>query len=47
VISYEWRGVFSNPELNALHAEGFGSRVRDDDWVAQVTGHSLGWVCTG
>jgi ribosomal protein S18 acetylase RimI-like enzyme len=44
MISYEWRGVISNPELNALHAEGFGHRVLDDDWGAQLAGHSLGWV---
>ena len=43
-IRYEWRGVFTNPELNRLHAEGFVHRVLDDDWVAQVEGHSLGWV---
>jgi GNAT superfamily N-acetyltransferase len=43
-IRYEWRGVFTNPELNRLHAEGFDHRVLDDDWVAQVERHSLGWV---
>jgi len=45
VISYEWRGQFGNDDLNALHAEGFGHRVMADDWWAQVSGHSLGWVC--
>jgi len=45
MISYEWRGAVRNPELNALHAEGFGGPLRDDDWRAQLTGHSLGWVC--
>ena len=40
----EWRGAFDNAELNVLHAEGFGGPVRDDDWVAQVEAHSLGWV---
>jgi ribosomal protein S18 acetylase RimI-like enzyme len=44
-VSYEWRGAFGNPELNALHAAGFEHRVLDDDWLAQVSGHSLGWVC--
>jgi GNAT superfamily N-acetyltransferase len=44
-ITYEWRGEFANPELNALHAEGFDHRVLDDDWWAQVNRHSLGWVC--
>jgi GNAT superfamily N-acetyltransferase len=41
---YEWRATFTNPELNVLHAEGFDHRVLDDDWVAQVERHSLGWV---
>jgi GNAT superfamily N-acetyltransferase len=45
VISYLWRGAVGNAELNALHAEGFGHRVLDDDWEAQLAGHSLGWVC--
>ena len=39
-----WRGTFTNAELNALHAEGFGHRVLDDDWQAQLSRHSLGWV---
>jgi GNAT superfamily N-acetyltransferase len=45
VIDYEWRGVFDNVALNALHAEGFGHRVLGEDWWAQVNRHSLGWVC--
>jgi len=45
VITYEWRGHFSNEEVNALHAEGFGHPLLEDDWLAQVNGHSLGWVC--
>jgi GNAT superfamily N-acetyltransferase len=44
-ITYEWRGSFENAEVNALHAEGFGHRVLDDDWRGQVERHSLGWVC--
>jgi len=43
-IDYAWRGGFTNDEVNLLHAEGFGHRVLDDDWVAQVERHSLGWV---
>jgi GNAT superfamily N-acetyltransferase len=43
-VRYEWRGRFDNAELNALHAEGFGHGVLDDDWLAQVERHSLGWV---
>jgi hypothetical protein len=45
MISYEWRGHFGNPEVNALHAAGFAHRPLDGDWRAQVSGHSLGWVC--
>ncbi|MCP3805337.1 GNAT family N-acetyltransferase [Allokutzneria sp. A3M-2-11 16] len=45
MITYEWRGEFGNAEVNGLHAEGFGGRVRDDDWWGQVNAHSLGWVC--
>jgi hypothetical protein len=36
MITYEWRGTFGNTELNALHAEGFGHKVLEDDWWAQV-----------
>jgi GNAT superfamily N-acetyltransferase len=45
VIDYSWRGPFTNAELNALHAEGFGHRLLDDDWQGKVNRHSLGWVC--
>lgn len=44
-IDYRWRGDFDNAEVNALHAEGFGHRLFDDDWKTQVYRHSLGWVC--
>jgi GNAT superfamily N-acetyltransferase len=46
-IMYEWRGDFTNTEMNALHAEAFDTRVYDEaewNWVEQVHGHSLGWV---
>jgi GNAT superfamily N-acetyltransferase len=43
-ITYAWRGELGNDEINRLHAEGFGHRVLDDDWVAQLERHSLGWV---
>ncbi|HEU0195122.1 MAG TPA: GNAT family N-acetyltransferase [Gaiellales bacterium] len=43
--AYEWRGSFTNAELNALHAEGFAHDLLDDDWRGQVERHSLGWVC--
>jgi GNAT superfamily N-acetyltransferase len=46
-ITYEWRGEFTNQELNALHAEAFETRVyleTEWNWIEQVHGHSLGWV---
>jgi len=44
-IRFAWRGAFTNPEVNALHAEAFDTAVFDDwDWEAQVQRHSLGWV---
>jgi GNAT superfamily N-acetyltransferase len=42
--SYEWRGEFTNDEVNRLHAEGFHHRVLEDDWAGQLARHSLGWV---
>lgn len=44
MIEYSWRGSFANADVNALHAEGFEHRILDEDWVAQVERHSLGWV---
>jgi len=46
-ISYLWRGAFTNDEVNALHAQAFGTRVfssEEWDWVALTARHSLGWV---
>jgi GNAT superfamily N-acetyltransferase len=46
-IEYEWRGPFTNDEVNVLHAEAFGTRVftADEwDWVDLTARHSLGWV---
>jgi GNAT superfamily N-acetyltransferase len=46
-ISYEWRGSFTNDEINVLHAEAFGTRVFDEaewNWREQTAAHSLGWV---
>jgi ribosomal protein S18 acetylase RimI-like enzyme len=45
VTSYEWRGGFSNSELEALHAAGFGHAITDFDWRARLERHSFGWVC--
>lgn len=46
-ITYEWRGSFTNEEVNALHAEAFDTRVFDEsewDWQRLTAEHSLGWV---
>jgi GNAT superfamily N-acetyltransferase len=46
-ISYEWRGGFSNDEVNTLHAEAFETRVFGEsewNWRELVSAHSLGWV---
>lgn len=43
-IRYEWRGAFTNAEVNPLHAEAFEHRFFDDDWAGQVERWSLGWV---
>ncbi len=46
-IDYRWRGTIVNDEVNALHAEAFGTRLfRADEWNWEVllSEHSLGWV---
>ena len=43
-ISFRWRGPIDNEALNRLHAQGFGHRLLDLDWAAQLERHSLGWV---
>jgi ribosomal protein S18 acetylase RimI-like enzyme len=43
-VTHAWRGAFENAELNQLHAEAFGHRLLEDDWLGQVQRHSLGWV---
>jgi len=43
-LDYRWRGAIDNAALNALHAEGFRTRLTDWDWAAQLERHSLGWV---
>ena len=30
-VDYRWRGDFTNPELDRLHAEGFGHNLLDYD----------------
>ena len=44
---YEWRGLFTNQEINALHVEAFSTMVfsaSEWNWVHLVHRHSLGWV---
>jgi GNAT superfamily N-acetyltransferase len=46
-VNVAWRGVFTNAEVNALHAEAFETRVFDDsewNWEDLTEQHSLGWV---
>ena len=46
-VDVAWRARFTSVELNALHAQAFGTRVYSEaewDWWAQVQRHSLGWV---
>jgi GNAT superfamily N-acetyltransferase len=46
-ILLEWRGTFTNHEVNHLHAEAFETRVFGDaewNWVELTSAHSLGWV---
>ncbi|MGW3044640.1 GNAT family N-acetyltransferase [Kitasatospora sp. NPDC001159] len=41
---YQWRGALTDPELDTLHAEGFGHPVHPGGWLARLERHSLGWV---
>jgi GNAT superfamily N-acetyltransferase len=46
-VDYRWRGDFDNVEVNALHAEAFGTSVFDEtewNWSELAHQHSLGWV---
>ncbi len=43
-VAYQWRGTFTNDDVNALHAEAFDHRLFDDDWNGQLHRLSLGWV---
>lgn len=47
LITYTWRGHFTNAEVNELHAEAFATRVFDEfewNWRELTERHSLGWV---
>ncbi|MGW2377511.1 MULTISPECIES: GNAT family N-acetyltransferase [Kitasatospora] len=43
-IDYQWRGALTDPELDTLHAEGFGHPVEPGGRLARLERHSLGWV---
>jgi hypothetical protein len=46
-VTCQWRGAFTNAEVNALHAEAFETAVFDEsewNWAELVHRHSLGWV---
>jgi GNAT superfamily N-acetyltransferase len=46
-VTYQWRGDFTNAEVNELHAKAFQTRVFDEaewNWQDLVRRHSLGWV---
>lgn len=46
-VSINWRGVFSNDEVNSLHAEAFETRIYSEsewNWLELTAKHSLGWV---
>lgn len=45
-VRYDWRGEFSDSEVEALHTAGFGHETRPGHpWRQLVDRHSLGWVC--
>jgi ribosomal protein S18 acetylase RimI-like enzyme len=44
-VHYEWRGAFTDAEVNVLHAEAFGHPVLDIDWSGLLERYGLGWVC--
>ncbi|MGW7449011.1 GNAT family N-acetyltransferase [Kitasatospora sp. NPDC054795] len=43
-IDYLWRGPLTDPELDTLHAEGFGHPGEPGDRIGRLERHSLGWV---
>lgn len=46
-VVFEWRGSFTNLEVNSLHAEAFETRLFDEsewNWRELTARHSLGWV---
>ncbi|MEJ1181820.1 MULTISPECIES: hypothetical protein [unclassified Pseudarthrobacter] len=43
-ITFEWRGMVRNDEINQLHAEGFDHALVEVDWTDVLSRLSLGWV---
>jgi GNAT superfamily N-acetyltransferase len=45
-VAYSWRGEVENAELNALHAEAFGTGTVTgaSNWPLRLAQSSLGWV---
>lgn len=46
-VEFEWRGSFTNQEINRLHAEAFETRIFDEsewNWRELTAQHSLGWI---
>ena len=46
-VVFEWRGPFTNSEVNRLHAEAFETRLFDEtewNWRELTARHSLGWI---
>jgi GNAT superfamily N-acetyltransferase len=44
-VIYEWRGAFTDTEVNILHAEAFHHPLLDIHWSSQLDRYALGWVC--
>ncbi|MFB6893851.1 GNAT family N-acetyltransferase [Kitasatospora sp. NPDC056327] len=48
-LLFLWRGDFTDPEVDALHAAAFGGDAPDPGaptpWRARLERHSVGWVC--
>ena len=43
-ITFAWRGMVRNDEINHLHAEGFDHAFVDVNWTDVLSRLSLGWV---
>ena len=46
-LTFVWRGICTDPEINRLHAEAFATPLGRDEarnWTDLLDAHSLGWV---